>query len=686
MIQYSKNNINYRIIILVILAIIFANCSKGKSVNFDNIRNDSLNTWLENAEDLKLSFVKRKNVNIRALNFLQLQSNDSLNRQNLFKVASAFYSINDFKNYKKSIDITYDRCLKKKDLPGLINSYLLFGTYFENISQNDSAYYYYLKAEKKCELLNDEKNLCRIYYGQGRVRYFINDYLGSESNLIKSLKLAKKLNSSEFKYKAYTMIATVSYDLKDYQKAIQYNKRALEIAKENNNDKRMSLSLILSNLGVIYTALNQKNKAIKLFTTALQEKNIITKDPQTYSYLLDNLAYTKFKQKNYSGLTELYFRASKIRDSLHIDQGKNFNKLYLSEYYAAIKDTANAIRNAHQAYELSKSFKAPNDMLLCLKQLSKIEPKNALKYAANYIQISDSIHQLERETRNKFAKIAYETEELTNEKNIAVTQTWISSGIAIIVFIFGFLLFVIFTQRGKHKELQFVHQQQQSNEEIYQLMQTQHFKIEEGRQIEKNRIARDLHDGIMNKLSSTRFNLQLLTKKSDTESLEKCLPYIDGIHEIEKEIRNIAHDLNKEVFSENESFKNTLLSFFEDQKALSEAKWHVELDNSINWDLLKGSQKVNVFRMFQELVQNMNKHSNAKNVIITSALRQSILFLEVYDDGVGFMLNEKKKGIGLQNIYARVKECHGTIKILSNTGRGTKIIIKIPIQKEIKTV
>jgi len=108
--------------------------------------------------------------------------------------------------------------------------------------------------------------------------------------------------------------------------------------------------------------------------------------------------------------------------------------------------------------------------------------------------------------------------------------------------------------------------QQKANEEIYQLLQNQQNKMDEGRQLEKKRIAQDLHDGIMNRLASTRLNLHVIAENSETETIKKCLPFIDGIQEIEKEIRNIAHDLNSNVFSNKASFIGIIESFIEEQK------------------------------------------------------------------------------------------------------------------------
>jgi len=598
------------------------------------------------------------------------------------KVGYNFCFMNDWQNLKTTALILENKSRQAKDSINIANSYKLKGLFFQNISSNDSALIYYFKAKKIYEKKSQFKNLCELYVDLANLQYYLNDYLESENSLIKGLKIAKKYNLILNEVEIYTMLGINSNELSEYEQALYYHLKALKIiGKYNFPKKPYRLIGCLNNIGYNFMIWNKNSDAIEFFRLALKRLNV-NQYPFMAAKVRDNLAKAKLKTEEFSGIEELLFQASKIRDSFNIDQGQNFNRLYLSEYYAAIKDTIKSKQFAQEAYNLSQSFKAPNDMLMCLKHLAIIDPKNALKYSANYIKISDSMHQLERETRNKFAKIAYETEEITQEKELAEKQKSIFLGTTITVTAFGILLLIIVSQRIRQKELVFAQGQQKAKEEIYQLIHTQQSKIDEGRQIEKERIARDLHDGIMNKLASTRFNLHVLNNKTDQETIQNCIPYIDGIHDIEKEIRNIAHDLNKEVFSENDSFKRILMTFFEEQKNIVDAKLHIDIDKNINWDLLKSSQKINLYRILQETFQNAGKHSKADHIFVSMTSHVDYVLLEIHDDGIGFNINDKKKGIGLQNLRARAKDCKGIFHINSAHGNGTTIIVSIPIDKQ----
>src|SRR5690606_20748208 len=143
--------------------------------------------------------------------------------------------------------------------------------------------------------------------------------------------------------------------------------------------------------------------------------------------------------------------------------------------------------------------------LFPLRVLINIVP-DKLGAINHYIGIRDSLQLLERTNRNNFARIKYETKELSIEKDTAIKQKWVFVVTATGSLLILLLVYIIQMQRYKTRQLQLNENQRLANEEIYKLMIDQQRKIEEGRAIEKKRIARELHDGIMNKLTSTRLN------------------------------------------------------------------------------------------------------------------------------------------------------------------------------------
>src|SRR5690606_19674268 len=158
-------------------------------------------------------------------------------------------------------------------------------------------------------------------------------------------------------------------------------------------------------------------------------------------------------------------------------------------------------------------------------------------------------------------------------------------------------------------------------------------------------------------------NLFILNKKRDDETIDKCLSLIDNIQDIEKEIRQVAHDLDSEIFSGNKSFNILLEALFDEVRSVSPSRFFTEIDPRINWETTATILRMNVYRILQETLQNANKYAKAKNVFVTLMREEQALRMIVHDDGVGFNLAKVKKGIGLKNIAHRVRSLRGELMI-----------------------
>ncbi|HWR93828.1 MAG TPA: ATP-binding protein, partial [Flavobacterium sp.] len=426
---------------------------------------------------------------------------------------------------------------------------------------------------------------------------------------------------------------------------------------------------------------NKHKEAINQFRISLQEKNLLKDSPASYAMITDNLAYSKFKLKDFDGLPELFFQALKIREENKLDSGIITNKIHLSEYYAERKDTLNSQKFANEALRLAKTTKVSGDLLQSLKQISLVEHKNSAQYSKEYIRISDSIQQEERIAKDKFARIAYETDEIIDEKDQLEVQNrnlfYLFTGL----FSIGLLLTVIRIQRSRNRLLMLKQQQQQVNEEIYSLMMSQQATIEENRVKEKKRIAQELHDGVLGRMFGVRLNLDSLNRFDDEESVKNRLNYLNELKSIEQDIREISHDLNREKKELINNFVAIVLNLIEEQRSSFEPTVKFKMDEEINWDNKNNATKINLYRILQESLQNINKYAKAKNINVEFKKDIDNITLKIVDDGIGFELNGRKKGIGLQNITSRVNECGGVFDIFSKKGEGTAITITIPVEQ-----
>ena len=468
--------------------------------------------------------------------------------------------------------------------------------------------------------------------------------------------------------------------LKEYDDSELYHKKALEtVIKYNLQDKEHQVAVCYNNLGFLFQNQEKHKKAVKNFENGLLDKSILQDDPDLFALLIDNLAYSKLKLKEYKNIFGLFKRALNIRDSLNYTSGIISSKIHLSEYYEVINDTTNSILYSKEALKLAKDYKNPFDIAYSLKRAAVVDKKNASSYINDYIRIDDSIQDVENKNKDRFARIQLETNEITQEKEKAISQKWLYSSIIALVLLIVILLFTVYFLRNQKNKLFMLQAQQQANESIYQLMLNQNQSNEKAKQLEKKRIALELHDNILNKLAGTRLNLYTISKKTDTATITNALTHIDKIKDIEDEIRTLSHDLSVNIFPEANNFKELIKELIHQQNTTYITFYSIELEEDINWELIDAIIKMNLYRIIQEALYNTNKYANATTGILTIIKDEANICMSVVDNGIGFDTNKIKDGIGIANIKQRINALNGSVAIVSKNNSGTTINCKIPL-------
>ena len=120
-------------------------------------------------------------------------------------------------------------------------------------------------------------------------------------------------------------------------------------------------------------------------------------------------------------------------------------------------------------------------------------------------------------------------------------------------------------------------------------------------------------------------------------------------------------------------------NLLEDQSKITNFVYVTSFDEHINWERINGGLKMNLYRIIQEAIQNINKYSKAKHVDIEFKNEDDQLTLSIKDNGIGFDAETKKIGIGLKNMKARVDKLKAKLSIESENGKGTLITIKVPL-------
>lgn len=671
-----------KIYIILLLLLTILGCTKKSAGNLTTSSSeDSLSSYLTKANDFGASTKKRQEYIQKAFNIVIEQDNDSLQRANLFRIANRYYNLNDWNKYRDISNIVLQKSKISKDSLSVAKAYSYLGDYYGAQGVSDSAYINYFKSEKLYNNLKQKYNEARTRLNIALLQYNEIDYLGSVISVFKALKAIKGEKADEIIYEANNLLGTIYNELGEYNKAIEYHKKALQGLDKNPTPiEFQSRATSLNNLGLVYQNLNKDQEAIPYFEEGLKQKeDLLLYKPPLYAMLLDNLGYSRFKLKLTKGLPDLFYESLQIRDSLQLTLGIIVNQIRLSEYYASKGDREKALQYSKEAWQTAQKAKNKRNYLPPLKQLAIIEPQKASFYNKEYIRINDSLQKADRNIAEKFARIEYETDEIKQENTDLTVQNRnivFAFGAALVLFVF---LYIIRVQKAKNRELLFKQEQQKANEEIYNLMISQQNDVETIRVIEKKRVAQELHDGVLGRMFGVRMNLDSLNKINDEFAFQQRNSYIVELKNIEQDIREISHDLNREKSELINNFVAIIVDLLESQKKTFSPKLISNVDSSIKWELMSNAVKINLYRIIQESLQNINKYANASAIRIEFKRGIDTILLNIVDDGIGFNVNKAKKGIGLQNMLSRVNECNGTLEIISKKGEGTMITVTVPV-------
>ena len=631
-------------------------------------------------------FYKSKS-NINKLNYLdsirllsKSISNNPTNRDLLIDLSSQYYYLND---YEKSIDViksSLKLSLSSKDSLRIAKSYYYLGDSFENLHR-DSAYFYYQKAEQHYRFLNDEEMVSRMLFNKSYLLFFDGNYVESEIILSDALSKLKNKDSNKLKFDCYNLLASDFEKLEEYNDALKYYLLAQEVLNELekddndfdiNNNYKVSLSV---NIASVYEKQFQYSKAANELESVLT-KDLKEKWPKNYSTVIGNLGYVKTK------LGQLKEGEAMMKEalSLSIKSGVESSIVYklhnLGKYYVDTKDTIQAIRYLKESLQLAEKLKSTDDVKINLQLLSTIDNANTSYYDKLYITVSDSLTKVQRKNRNKYARIEYETAVVEDaNKELSSKNLYLIFGVVVLVAALG-VRYVI----GQRKEIAYRKQLQAAELELFDLMRSSQVALNSAREEEQNRISRELHDNVMNKLYGTRLQLGMLNSPTIPDVEVKRLEQIDVLQTIEHDIRAISHDLHTDVVASHFDYPVLLAQCVQQLSATTQTNLHLDCADGIDWEAVSGLVKITLYRMVQEALSNVVKYAAATDCHITIGQPDaSTLLLTVSDTGKGFDLATVSSGIGLKNMRDRTRLVKADFRIESVIGQGTRIECKFVI-------
>jgi signal transduction histidine kinase len=568
---------------------------------------------------------------------------------------------------------------EKEERPEILGEvYWHYGIHYLKRLDYGKSYLYYEKAFKQFKG-RDAYYSAKMLYNMALIRTYIKDYTGGEVLGYQAIGMLIPLKKYKQLYLCHNLLGAIYDNLQEYSQAQDHYRKAMDYLKlsGSNGIARMDIE---NNLGVLYQKMGKQDKALELFEAALANENLLKEDSALYARILDNRAQSLFLLGNQTVLPGDFYKALLIRERIAHPVGMVMSHIHLAEYHLYQKDSLAAIGHAKQAYELGKSLTLNRDALSALRILAKADRVHRATYLDAHIGLNDTLNQMERQVRDKFTRIAFETDSYIEEnKRLARDKIIIVGGATAVVLIL-LLLIANYNVRAKNKALAFETEQQKANEKIYLLTLKQQENLAKGQLQERRRISEDLHDGILARLFGIRMNWGFLNIEGSGGAITKHRGYLQELQQIEKEIRDISHDLRNELYvSENQYIKNlsALVKKWEKQGKFSA---ELKIVEEATWERINSYLKTNIYKIMEEALHNIVQHARAKKVKLVLKANNSFLHLYIEDDGIGYSKRFAEPGIGIKNIKSRTKKMGGTCMIEGIPYKGTKIYISIPIK------
>lgn len=638
----------------------------------------------QKSKDDKLSLEERETYAKQALSLAQGIGSDSVVLTARKTLSLIYLDQENYDLYTKLSRQNLIKAEKLKDTLSIASAYLNLGqsSYFQY--ENDSAYYFFSKSLKFYQLLKNTNQQGFILSAISDIQNLEQDYIGSEESAVQAIRIFESLPSNEYNlsqlWSLNNLLGIISLKLGDYDKSLVYHERAEDVAKQMKNGFYFEIYSV-NNKAFSYRKKENYEEALTLYKSLIDiREEYDTYDSTFYPLVLDNYAYTKLVagDDDYGNMLSLFNEAFSISSKLDDPITKLQVSSDISKFYLHQKKQDSSLKYANISYKLAKETSSNELLLDAFKVLSELkEGEEGKAYLKQYIKLSDSLLSVERNKRNKFARIEFETDKI-EEANVKMSQQliWllVISSVLVITIL---LLYIIVKQREKNKELKFEKDQQKANEDIYNLMLSQQDKVDEARANEKIRISKELHDGILGRLFGTRLSLDSFNFSEGKEAINKRAAYISELKIIEDDIRKVSHDLSADFVS-GSGFIDIVSELIEKQTEAYQLDSTFNFTDDINWEMVSNKSKINIYRIIQETLQNIYKHANAKAVKISFELKNTVICLSIVDDGDGFDVNKSKKGIGIKNINSRVEEVEGTAQFHSIANKGTEVMINIP--------
>lgn len=544
----------------------------------------------------------------------------------------------------------------------------------------------------------------------------------------KGLQLCRNHQFNDLEVKFLNGLGLNNWNRGYFQTALNLFLLVNERNRQLEKSKQIPQSTPLNNIGLIYQELGLYDKALEYHREALQ---IRLSDPALLAQAAtsyNNIGICLYHQKKYKDAEETYRKGLQLA----------LERKFLRQYYDLAGNMANTLAAMNRYDEAQRfnldilnhdpSIKLPDKFLMNIssaaagvylnmrkpekalpllqKCFALIEQKPELEFYASdvyryasayYYTIGDAQkgryygNKQQEVLEQKFSKrnaesvaemeVKYETAEkerqildqklLIEHNNLMLArhrnQNIILTAAVIILSLLGIIGFLFFRARQRAREQQLLLKEKQLRLDA----------VLQATEEERQRIARDLHDGIGQQLSGVILQLESAKHGDHGSELKTIVSSLsDNLRKTASEVRTLAHDMMPRSLTELglvPAITDLLARTFSNTSVQCTFHHHQATDR------FDAKTELALFRVVQELVNNIIRHAHASQVSVNLFKMKDKLRLTVEDNGVGFDAQAAQNGHGLMNIRSRVEGVNGTVLFEQNGKSGTLVTVTVPI-------
>lgn len=581
-------------------------------------------------------------------------------------------------------DQLYNYGLEDSDSSSVADALYLKSEYYSRKIMMDSSFFYLSQAERLFLELNDSLDLSQVYLRKAILLTKNGVFSEAEKHIDRSINYNPTTISERTKAVQFMFLGEIFSGLEMLDDALHFYNRALNILNTPSisaymlpYDINLNKVYIYDSIARLYIKQGKYKQArellLKTIDNYIDHSNITSE--RYYAFAAIDLARVKMLEKDYEDVEELLKQTLRIGIKNSNKILINNSKLGLAEYLYATNQIDKAKIVLDEVQETVRRVGDFDSQLKALEILIAYDSVNVERYFVEYKEINRQNKDEANILRNYFIRIKNEADLLnTVNRDLNAKNKLLMIMGGSLVLVLCTILF-IYLYQSKIRKVGLSKMFQRDTEHYYNSIINIQNSLALVKDRERGLIAKELNDGVINRLFAARFSLIQL--EGEHIDHQKDL-LINEIVEVEKYIREVSHTIVNEGSIQIQEFEQLLRELVLMQKKQSLIDFTIQFDQQLNLEELSHRKKINIYRSIQEVLINVHLHSFAQSCKISFSYKDTTSFeVRIVDDGVGFDTRSIRKGYGLLHIKERLEMIEGKLLVNSKPKEGTTYLFII---------